>query len=164
MRRFLKEKTYLKKKHFLRKYLDFEISKTKPTTKEPSLVFILVWLRDIIINLIGCWNSPDIIYYIPLFPSKYHYSLLVYDVFPLHIFILYSIQLHTECCRTASIYTRPSRSHPMFDNSSPLTPGQLHTASTLPSGANLKQFITNIPQQELLRGAIKKVTNCGKSP
>ena len=38
VRRLPKERTYLKKKHYLRKNLDFKISKTKPITKEPSLV------------------------------------------------------------------------------------------------------------------------------
>ena len=38
MRRFFKEGAYLNKKHYLRKYVDFKISKTKPITKEPSLV------------------------------------------------------------------------------------------------------------------------------
>ena len=36
--RVLKERSYLKKKHYLRKDLDFKISKTKPIIKEPSLV------------------------------------------------------------------------------------------------------------------------------
>ena len=37
--RFLKERTYLKKKHYLRMDLDFRISKIKSITEEPSLVF-----------------------------------------------------------------------------------------------------------------------------
>ena len=39
VRRLPKERTYLKKEHYLRKNLDFKIYKTKPITKEPSLVF-----------------------------------------------------------------------------------------------------------------------------
>ena len=41
VRRLPKERTYLKRKHYLRKNLDFKISKTKPITKEPSLVFMI---------------------------------------------------------------------------------------------------------------------------
>ena len=43
MRRFFKEVAYLKKKNYLRKYLDFKISKTKPITKEPSLDKKPIW-------------------------------------------------------------------------------------------------------------------------
>ena len=42
VRRLPKERTYLKKKHYLRKNLDFKISKTKPITKEPSLVTVSI--------------------------------------------------------------------------------------------------------------------------
>ena len=43
--RFLKERTYLKKEHYIRQDLDFKIIKTKPITKEPSLVLItFIWV------------------------------------------------------------------------------------------------------------------------
>ena len=53
MRRFFKEGAYLKKKNYLRKYLDFKISKTKPITKEPSLVLGIISFRDLRIRIKG---------------------------------------------------------------------------------------------------------------
>ena len=52
MRRFFKEVAYLKKKNYLRKYLDFKISKTKPITKEPSLVRSIMLDRHMSLEMI----------------------------------------------------------------------------------------------------------------
>ena len=69
VRRLLKERTYLKKEDYLRKNLDFKISKTKPITKEPSLVDYLFTVLSI--KMINLCTSRQKYRLFPTFLGKY---------------------------------------------------------------------------------------------
>ena len=76
VRRLPKERTYLKKEDYLRKNLDFKISKTKPITKEPSLVDYLFTVLSI--KMINLCTSRQKYRLFPTFLGKYGQFLMIF--------------------------------------------------------------------------------------